>query len=78
MPQKHANPFGLFSVPILCLQKRVAIGIDAFKTEFLILVTGLALNSLKLEYSYFFRDSIRMLPDRWTKVIENSGQYFEN
>ena len=26
----------------------------------------------------FFRSGIRMLPDRWRKVIENGGQYFED
>ena len=27
---------------------------------------------------HIFRDGIRMLPDRWRKIIENSGQYFED
>lgn len=26
----------------------------------------------------FFRDGIRMLPDRWRKVIEHDGQYFQD
>ena len=41
-------------------------------------MTDLALDSLKSKLPHFFRDRIRMLPDRWTKVIENSGQYFKD
>jgi hypothetical protein len=27
---------------------------------------------------YFFRDGIRQLPERWSKVIENNGEYFQD
>jgi hypothetical protein len=26
----------------------------------------------------FFRDGIRQLPERWSKVIENNGEYFQD
>ena len=76
MPQKRANPFVLFSVPMLCLQKRVAIGIDAFKTEIWILVTNLALDSLKnlrMMRPHFFCDGDRCLIDgeRPSKIVDN-------
>jgi hypothetical protein len=27
---------------------------------------------------YFFRDGIHQLPERWSKVIENNGEYFQD
>ena len=29
------------------------------------------------EYEHFYRDGIRVLPERWAKVVANDGKYFE-
>lgn len=33
---------------------------------------------IDLKPLYFFREEICQLPNRWSKVIENNGKYFEH